>query len=76
MIQAAEIHRRVELLYPFARAEGDQVPEQNAETYLFKSLVLFGCGELAFKSVFERANELDKKRQTAPKSEPVAIAES
>ena len=75
MIQAAEIHRRVELLYPFARDEDDQVPEQNAETYLFKSLSLLGCGELAFSDVFRRANELDKKRLAAPEPEPAAIPE-
>ena len=71
MIQAAEIHRRVELLYPFARDEGDEVPKQSAETYLFKSLSLLGCGELAFAGVFKRANELDKRRQAKPGTEPV-----
>ena len=76
MIQAAEIHRRVELLYPFARAEGDQVPEQNAETYLFKSLSLLGCSELTFNGVFRRANELDEKRLATHAPESAAIAES
>ena len=76
MVHAAEIHRRVELLYPFARERGDQVPEQNAETSLFKSLTLLGCGELAFKGVFQRANEIDKERQTHPVTELPAAAES
>jgi hypothetical protein len=77
MIQAADIHRRVELLYPFARAEQDQVPDQSSATYLFKSLSLLGCSEVTFGKVYRRGNDLDKKRQSPirPTGTAEAVAE-
>ena len=71
MLQAAEIHHRVGTLFPFARNAQEEVPENLSGTSVFGSLHGLGCNELAFHSVYQRANEIDRQ-----KADPAAAAKT
>jgi hypothetical protein len=65
MLQAAQLHYKIGLLWPFARGRADDLVEHVEHTSIFGSLTQLGCDEIAFRRVFERANELDARREDA-----------
>lgn len=80
MLQAAQLHYSMGPLWPFARGRADGVNERIENTSIFGSLYSLGCNEVGFRRVFERANELDRKREQlrlpGEKEEPEPIADA
>jgi hypothetical protein len=68
MLQSAELHYRVGLLFPFARGRSDDVVDHIKGMSVYGGLVCLKCEEASFPDVYKRANEIDRKRlQTMPK---------
>jgi hypothetical protein len=80
MLQAARLNYNMGPLWPFARGEADDIRDPIERTSIFGSLYTLGCNEMAFRNVFERANELDRRREQAnlpvAEEEPGPIAEA
>ena len=60
ILQAARLHRNVNELFPFARADGDN---QGQASLMGALRFAFDLDEMQFARVYRRANELDAARQ-------------
>jgi hypothetical protein len=65
MVQAASLNYDVGLLFPFARAQQENVASNVPGTSYFGSLQMLGCPELSFANVYVRVNQLDEQRTNA-----------